>query len=148
MKTLLYSLFLLISASAFGQISFNTGDASFDAELNVMNNDAKKDINLFKADMSDLFDVGKDVVTDLLNKALEPAEVYLSMKIGDLLNLPVEDVVRSYEANKDKGWGAVAKDLGIKPGSAEFHALKGGMKGKSKSGNGNGNSGSKGKGKG
>lgn len=146
MKTFMYSIFFFCSFASFGQISFNTGDASFDAELNVMNTDAKKDINLFKTDMSDLFDVGKDVITGLLDKALEPAEVYLSMKIGDLLNLPVEDVVKSYEANKDKGWGAIAKDLGIKPGSPEFHELKGGMKGKGNKGN--GNSGSKGKGKG
>jgi hypothetical protein len=27
-------------------------------------------------------------------------------------------------ANKGKGWGVIAKNLGIKPGSAEFHALK------------------------
>lgn len=27
--------------------------------------------------------------------------------------------------NNKKGWGAVAIDLGIKPGSREFHRLKG-----------------------
>ena len=32
----------------------------------------------------------------------------------------------TYGAKKGQGWGAIAKDLGIKPGSAEFHALKNG----------------------
>jgi len=31
-----------------------------------------------------------------------------------------------YRSGKAKGWGALAKSLGIKPGSKEFHALKNG----------------------
>jgi hypothetical protein len=34
----------------------------------------------------------------------------------------VSEVVGLY--SEKKGWGAVAKDLGIKPGSEEFHELK------------------------
>jgi len=33
-------------------------------------------------------------------------------------------VIDSYRKNKSKGWGALARDLGIKPGSKEFKALK------------------------
>jgi hypothetical protein len=33
-------------------------------------------------------------------------------------------VLEKYEAGKGRGWGALAKSLGIKPGSSEFHALK------------------------
>jgi hypothetical protein len=33
-------------------------------------------------------------------------------------------VVREYKAHKGQGWGVIAKNLGIKPGSKEFHALK------------------------
>jgi hypothetical protein len=35
-----------------------------------------------------------------------------------------EVVMATYESHKGKGWGVIAKELGIKPGSAEFHALK------------------------
>ena len=31
-----------------------------------------------------------------------------------------------YRNNKGQGWGVIAKNLGIKPGSDEFHALKAG----------------------
>lgn len=34
--------------------------------------------------------------------------------------------IQTYKANKCKGCGIIAKELGIKPGSAEFHALKNG----------------------
>jgi len=33
-------------------------------------------------------------------------------------------VVKEYDVNKDKGWGVMAKNLGIKPGSDAFHSLK------------------------
>jgi hypothetical protein len=32
--------------------------------------------------------------------------------------------VPTYQASKGKGWGVIAKELGIKPGSPAFHALK------------------------
>jgi hypothetical protein len=36
-------------------------------------------------------------------------------------------VLEIYERDHGQGWGVIAKRLGIKPGSAEFHALKGDM---------------------
>lgn len=33
-------------------------------------------------------------------------------------------VYQVYQPNRKKGWGVIAKELGIKPGSPEFHALK------------------------
>jgi hypothetical protein len=54
-------------------------------------------------------------------------------------------VVDVYKKNRGKGWGVIAKSLGIKPGSPEFHALKRGddlythkEKGKGKGGKGKG----------
>jgi hypothetical protein len=32
--------------------------------------------------------------------------------------------MKEYQVHKGKGWGVIAKNLGIKPGSKEFHALK------------------------
>ena len=39
-------------------------------------------------------------------------------------NRPVEKVADLYEQDKDKGWGATAKEMSIKPGSAELHEIK------------------------
>ena len=44
--------------------------------------------------------------------------------LKDKSKLPLNRVLSVYRGNKKKGWGAIAKKLGIKPGSAEFHALK------------------------
>jgi hypothetical protein len=48
------------------------------------------------------------------------------LRLGELSRHSTSDVLEQYRANKDRGWGALAKSLGIKPGSREFHALKAG----------------------
>lgn len=91
----------------------------------------------------------------MLAMQLSPADVYMSLQVADLVKKYPEVVVESYKVNKTKGWGAIAKDMGIKPGFAEFHALKGKAKnkkdksgkGKEKGGNGKGNGKGKGKNK-
>jgi len=47
-------------------------------------------------------------------------------RLGEMSKRPTSSIIEKYKASKGKGWGGVAKSLGIKPGSKEFHALKGG----------------------
>ena len=79
-------------------------------------------------------------------------------RFGEISAKRTEYVIEKYRSEKGKGWGALAKSLGIKPGSKEFHALKQGndiyddndmdkRDGKEK-GNGKGKDKDKGKGKG
>ncbi len=48
----------------------------------------------------------------------------MCFQLGYMASTPYERVVQVYQGNKGKGWGVIAKSLGIKPGSPEFHALK------------------------
>lgn len=133
---------LFLSTVALGQVNFRTGDAALDAELNGINNDAKKDLSAFK----DLLLSEHNIIgtkADELLQIMEPAEILLSGRLKDLLDISIDVVIGSYEKNKDKGWGAIAKDLGIKPGSPEFHALKGKPKNSKAGGKGNGKGNSK-----
>jgi hypothetical protein len=36
----------------------------------------------------------------------------------------LDELLTVYSKHKSNGWGVIAKQLGIKPGSAEFHQLK------------------------
>jgi hypothetical protein len=45
-------------------------------------------------------------------------------QLGKMARQPTDRVLQVYQSGKGKGWGAMAKDLGIQPGSREFHALK------------------------
>jgi hypothetical protein len=46
------------------------------------------------------------------------------LQLGHMTGRPFEKVYPTYKKNRGKGWGVIAKELGIKPGSPEFHALK------------------------
>lgn len=54
------------------------------------------------------------------------ADAFMVLQIGRWTGLSRDRIMGTYGAKKGQGWGAIAKDLGIKPGSAEFHALKNG----------------------
>ncbi len=45
-------------------------------------------------------------------------------RFGEMSARSTEYVIEKYRSEKGKGWGTLAKSLGIKPGSKEFHALK------------------------
>jgi hypothetical protein len=53
--------------------------------------------------------------------------VYYASALAYASRRPLADVVRAYDENRGQGWGVVAQRMGIKPGSAQFHALKGQM---------------------
>jgi hypothetical protein len=60
----------------------------------------------------------------VLNNVEKPSDAYLVLRLGEMSKQPIENVIEKYKSDKGKGWGALAKSLGIKPGSKEFHALK------------------------
>ena len=146
MKSILFSLFIIATTFSFGQISFKTGDSGLDAELNLANTEAKKDLPTFKSNLSAEFGISVPKIDGLL-KTMLPGEIVIAVKISNVANKPIDSVIDSYKRNKDKGWGVIAKEMGIKPGSPEFHALKGKKK-KASPSKGKGNSGGKGNGKG
>ena len=141
MKKLITLIILLFIYNLSFTQTFNTGSVEFDADLGVINANAKLDLKTFKVDLNLSHHISIPKIDELL-KIMEPVEIILAKDIADIVQKPLEDVVSSYKVNKDKGWGYIAKELGIKPGSPEFHALKG----KSKKSKTKGVSSSKGKG--
>ena len=74
--------------------------------------------------MSVTFGVSSHEVDGLFKVFDSPADVYMTLRIGEVAKVPTDRVVIEYRTNKSQGWGVIAKNLGIKPGSSEFHALK------------------------
>jgi hypothetical protein len=150
MKKLLsaFCIVLLTGTIAKAQIKFNTGSAEMDANLNGINVDAKVDLGKFKADLSLSFGVPESKIDYMLSINMQPAEVYLALEIANITHTNCDQVVEVYNKNKGKGWGVIAKEMGIKPGSAEFHELKNKTKGKKSKGSGKKENKGKGNGKG
>ena len=144
-KTFLLAALLISSICLNAQVlSFTatTGDVEMDGVLTEVHNKAVIDLVSFKKDVAVTFSLSMSKI-DLTLKILSPGDIYMAAQVAASTNKPFDDVVKTYQSNKTKGWGAIAKDLGIKPGSPEFHAMKKSLKGKK----GNSDKGNKGKGK-
>lgn len=97
------------------------GDFEWLRNLNIQ---AQADASGFRAQLSTRFKIGPAEVSAVIGKVEQPADAYMVMRLSEMSGQPVERVVETYKAEKHKGWGNLAKSLGIKPGSKEFHALK------------------------
>ncbi len=107
------------------QVSFRTGDGGLDRTLSSLNVDARANLGPFLADLSASFGVPLPQIQGWIDvEKLEPAEVYLTLEMGRAANVPPAQVIEARRKHQGRGWGAVAKDLGIKPGSPAFKALK------------------------
>jgi hypothetical protein len=116
---------LVAAASLDAQtISFGLGDSAFEASLNEIGASAKLDMPGFTAEVSLQWGVSAEQVNAAVSQGFRPAEVYLAAGLASVSGKPLAVVVQTYEKNKAKGWGAIAKELGIKPGSKEFKSLK------------------------
>ncbi len=96
---------------------------SFLGELDVK---AEADLGAFKVDLRISFGVSEKEIGGLFEIMSAPSDVYMCLRIGELADQPIDKVVAEHKKHKGQGWGVIAKNLGIKPGSAEFHALKAG----------------------
>jgi len=100
--------------------------ASLDSFLGSVNAQARVDLPGFHATVSAQFGVPIPQVQAVLHTVGSPADAFMVFQLGQMSHRPPETVVQTYQTHKGKGWGVIAKELGIKPGSREFHALKSG----------------------
>ena len=131
MKKIIFWGLMLVSSITFGQ-SFRTGDTEMDASLKIVNTDGNRDLPAFKLNLTQTFNVPMPKVEAVFRVGMSPGDALMAFQISSITRRPIEDVITVYKKSKSKGWGAMAKEMGIKPGSAEFHALKGKVKEKSK----------------
>ena len=146
MKRIVFALMAL--ALFCGSAVAGGGIDGFLSSLNVQ---ARADLNGFAAKVSAQFGVPQAQVQATIGTVRDPADAFMVYQLGQMTSRPPETVVKVYQANRGKGWGVIAKELGIKPGSAEFHALKRGdfaLTGQPAGGPGEGHGKGKGKGKG
>ena len=124
-KVIILHSILLLGVISNAQVPFNTGNAELDDDLSTINANAKLDYGTFKADLKLSYNISDKKIDYLsVSAKMEPAEIYLSLELSKLSGRSVDEVVEIYKIHKDKGWGYIAKQLGIKPGSDEFHKLK------------------------
>lgn len=115
---------------AFG---FNprSGDAWIDARLGDVNVFARGNLDGYVDEVVVSTGAPAYFVRELvLERDWAPGDVYYACLIARELGWPCLRVVEAYEREargRGRGWGALAQELGIRPGSAAFHELKSGV---------------------
>lgn len=105
-----------------------SGDVWVDNYLGDVNRYGSRYREPFVNEMVRYYGAPRDLVVDLLTtRNWAPGDVYYACSVAQVLGRPCRYVADYWEEHRGKGWGVVAKELGIKPGSAEFHRLKKGF---------------------
>lgn len=115
---------LILSVLALGVLALPLRAGGLEDFLRRVNVQAQADLDGFRVKVCAQFGVPDVQVRAVLKGVPSPGDAFLVFELGRMTGAPPERVLQTYQAHKGKGWGAIAKELGIKPGSAEFHALK------------------------
>ncbi len=114
-------LFVLLMMSLFIPSTLPAADFGWMPDFNIQ---AQADPSGFRARIATRFNIGDAQITTVLSNFPKPADAYVALRLGEMSGKPIDDVTTRYKESKGQGWGKLAKSLGIKPGSREFHALK------------------------
>ncbi len=118
-----------VSATLFFLIIGVAGSAdagNLENFLSNLNMQCKADMSGCSVRLSSQFGVPLPQVQTVIRTVDTFSDAFMCYQLGQMTYKQPETVVQTYKRNKGKGWGVIAKELGIKPGSAEFHALKSG----------------------
>jgi hypothetical protein len=110
-------MFSIVSSAA----TVTAGDFDWMQNFNIR---ADADPSGFRTRLAARFGVAYAKVEIVLGKVNGPADAYMVFRLGEMSERSTDYVLQRYRSGKGKGWGVLAKSLGIKPGSKEFHALK------------------------
>jgi len=112
------------AAKAGPKYAPNTGDKDLDLVLSNLNVEAGVHVDAFVSELSISYTIPKVQIEDLVYTMRMPfGDVFVSVWLAASMKKPLSAVAKEYDVNKDKGWGVMAKNLGIKPGSDSFHSL-------------------------
>ncbi|MRR17435.1 MAG: hypothetical protein EG826_13360 [Deltaproteobacteria bacterium] len=114
-------MYTILMALFFAPSTLLAADFDWMPDFNIQ---AQADPSGFRAKIGARFNIGDAQITAVLSNFPEPADAYVALRLGEMSGRSIDVVAAQYQKNKGRGWGALAKSLGIKPGSPEFHALK------------------------
>jgi len=100
--------------------------ADVDAYIDNMNIYASRHFDDFRVDLMTHFGISNPRFNILIKKVESPGDLAVSLWLGKKTSNPIDDVIRQYRIHHNKGWGVISRELGVKPGTPTFHALKSG----------------------
>jgi hypothetical protein len=120
MRKLTLGVALFVMMTGFAAVAH----ADLETFLRRVDAQARSDIKSFNLKLSAQFGIPVPRVDAIVARVPSPADAFMVLQLGQMASMQPELVMQKYERERGKGWGELAKELGIKPGSSEFHALK------------------------
>jgi hypothetical protein len=117
-------IFMMLSLAAIMAGMAPAAHADLNGFLRSVNNQALSDIKSFNDRLSRQFGIPVPDVEAIVRSVPDPADAFMIFQLGEMAHVAPEVVLQKYQRSKGKGWGNLARELGIKPGSPQFHALK------------------------
>jgi len=122
-------LALLVHGAAFAQQA-KTGDRKLDSLLGKINEKAKADPEGFIRQLSLKHNVPEEEILQAKERhGLSYGDTYMATALSRISKRRVGVVAEEYKQNQGKGWGVMAMNMGIKPGSLEFKQMKANARG-------------------
>jgi len=115
---------LILPVLALGLLAAPIRAGGLEDFLRRVNVQAQADLDGFRLKVCAQFGVPDLQVRTVLKGVPSPGDAFMVFELGRMTGVPPERVLQTYQTHRGKGWGVIAKELGIKPGSREFHALK------------------------
>ncbi len=122
MKKLSFAAAFVVIIAGFA----STAHADLGSFLKRVDAQARADIKDFNVQLSAQFGIPVPRVDAIIRSVPAPSDAFMVLQLGQMASKQPEAVMQTYQRNRGRGWGEIAKELGIKPGSPEFHALKNG----------------------
>lgn len=120
MKRTLIRFFFAVALVSLSSIAV----ADLGSFMQDVNRQALSDIRNFNNKLSSQFGIPVPNVDAIVKAVPNPADAFMILQLSQMAHVAPEVVLQKYQRDKHQGWGRMAQDLGIKPGSPEFHALK------------------------
>jgi hypothetical protein len=130
---LLVAALLLGCGAALAQSSAfawnpRSGDTWVDMRLADMNQYGQRYPGPFIDEITRYHGAPRSLVNELLtDRHWAPGDIYFACALAQVVGQPCRVVADAWERDHAQGWGAIAKRMGIKPGSEQFHRLKRGV---------------------
>jgi hypothetical protein len=105
-----------------------SGDTWVDMRLTDINQYGQRYPGPFIDEITRYHGAPRSLVNELLtDRHWAPGDIYFACALAQIAGQPCRVVVDAWERDHAQGWGAIAKRMGIKPGSEQFHRLKRGV---------------------
>ncbi len=116
--------FVMLSLAALLLVMSSAARADLNSFLRSVNQRAIADVQNFNDMLSRQFGIPVPDVEAIVRSVPDPADAFMIFQLGQMAHVEPAVVQQRYQRHRGQGWGRLAQDLGIKPGSPEFQALK------------------------